>query len=443
MALQRFAAARVLTPEGWRDDGELLVRNGRIEAVAARGELAARYPEAEVTDFGPPALLPGSVTAHNHSFQSLLRGRTEDRDFFAWREVLYRYGGRMGPDQLEIGALLAYGEMLLRGVTTVVDFFYIHHRSNDGARAAMRAAQRLGMRIVLARCMIDGQVPPPAYRESIDEAVTHTRDLAAEFSSDPLITVIPAPHSVHNASGPLIRAGARLAEELNTPWHIHVAEGRYEVERCREQYRLPPLAWIDSLGALSRRTCIVHGVWLEAAEVELLGRRGGKLVYCPSSNMFLGDGITPLPKYLEAGVTVALGSDGGCGNNRVSVFEEMRMASLLQSVATLDPAAVGGRQAFAMGTRHGAEVTGLPVGELAPGRLADFIAIDPADLSLQPARDLLANVVYSMDSEAIRQVYVQGCPVMANRQLLGISPGEISARLVEVSRWMDGAGVGC
>jgi 5-methylthioadenosine/S-adenosylhomocysteine deaminase len=442
MPLQHFSANQVLTPDGWLNEGGLLVRDGVIEAVGPTRELAARVPEAEAEDLGRLVLLPGTVNAHNHSFQSLLRGRAEDRDFFTWRQVLYRYGGQMGPEQLEAGALLAYGEMLLRGVTTVVDFFYIHHRSNDGARAAIRAARRLGMRLVLARSMIDGETPPESYRETVDEAVEHTRELAAEVRDDQLCSVIPAPHSVHNASAEMIRAGARLAEELDTPWHAHVSEGRYEVQRCREEHGLPPLAWIESLGALSARTCIVHGVWLEPDEIALLGRRGSKLIYCPSSNMALGDGITPLPKYLEAGVTVALGSDGGCGNNRVSVFEEMRMTSLLQSVATLDPAVVTGPQTFLMGTRNGAVVTGLPIGELAPGRRADFVAIDPNDLSLQPPADLLTNVVYSLDNEAIRRVYVEGRPVMVDRRIVGIAEDEIRTRLADVTRWMDRLGDG-
>src|SRR5207249_1691762 len=166
---------------------------------------------------------------------------------------------------------------------------------NEAAQAAIRAAQRLGLRIVLARSMIDSDIPPPAYRESIDESVERCRALAAEFRSEPMVTIIPAPHSVHGASAAMIQAGAALAEELDSVWHIHVAEGEYEGRQTRERYGLPPLAWIHSLGVLTQRTCIVHGVWLEPAEIEQLGRCGGNLIYCPSSNMFLGDGITPLP----------------------------------------------------------------------------------------------------------------------------------------------------
>jgi 5-methylthioadenosine/S-adenosylhomocysteine deaminase len=434
---QLFVAERCLTPDGWLSPGGLLVESGRIVAVGPPAALARQAQGAETVDLGRLVLLPGTVNAHNHSFQTLLRGRAEDRDFFTWRQVLYRYGAQMGPRQLEVGALLTYAEMLLRGVTTVVDFFYIHHDSNEPARAAIRAAQRLGMRIVLARTMIDGETPPPAYRETLEQAVGRTRELAAEFQAEPLVAVIPAPHSVHNASGALIQAGARLADELDTPWHIHVAEGQYEVERCRAEHGQPPLGWIERLGALSERTCIVHGVWLDDSEIALLGQRGGKLIYCPSSNMALGDGITPLPKYLRAGVTVALGSDGGCGNNRVSVFEEMRMASLLQSVATLDPTCISGRLAFSMGTGHGAAVTGQPVGELRAGHWADFIAVDPADLSLLPAPDLLTNLVYSLDNEAIRAVYVAGQPVMRERQTVRTSLDEVRSEVAEVSAWLE------
>lgn len=418
-----FLADAILTPGGLRDGGKspdgigLLVGDDRrIVAISPGDELRAWRPATHVVDYRPLLLAPGTVNAHNHSFQSLMRGIADDRPFDQWRDAFYRVSVSFTPDDIYDGALLAFGEMLLRGVTTVCDFFYLHHGGNDYDRAVLRAARDLGIRCTLARSLIDAPRPPAAYRETIEQAIANTRALAAELQGDPLLRVLPAPHSPHNCSPDLVRAGARLAVELDTPWHIHVAEGYYEVELTQRLYNLPPLAWIESLGALSARTNIVHGVHLNEKEIARLGAVGGGLLYCPSSNMFLGDGITALPRYMAAGARVALGSDGGSSNNQVSVFGEMRMAALLQKVAARNGSVISAEQVFAMGTRGGAAALGLDTGALQVGRLADFIAIDRRDLSLQPPTDLSKHLVYAMESSAIRHVVVGGVTVVHDRR---------------------------
>ncbi len=415
-----FLCAAILTPSGLLTNGgsagmALLVGDdGRIAAIGAADELQIWQPAAPIYDYRPLLLAPGTVNAHNHSFQSLMRGIADDQPFDQWRDAFYRVSVSFTPDDVYDGALLAFGEMLLRGVTTVCDFFYLHHGGNDHDRAVLRAARDLGIRCTLARSMIDATRPPSAYRETVEQAVAHTRALAVELQGNPLLRVLPAPHSPHNCSPEMVQAGARLAEELDTPWHIHVAEGYYEVELTLRLYNLAPLAWIESLGVLSRRTNIVHGVHLDDAEIARLGAVGGGLLYCPSSNMFLGDGITPLPRYINAGARVALGSDGGSSNNRVSVFEEMRMAALLQKVAARNGSIISAEQVFAMGTQGGAAALGLATGALEVGRLADFIALDPRNLSLQPPTALQKHIVYAMDSSAIRHVVVGGKEVVRN-----------------------------
>jgi 5-methylthioadenosine/S-adenosylhomocysteine deaminase len=214
---------------------------------------------------------------------------------------------------------------------------------------------------VLARTMMDWEVAPPAFRETLEQAVANTRALASQLQGDPLVSVIPAPHSPHGASGEMIQAGARLAAELSTPWHIHVAEAPYEVEQTRQQYGFGPLAWLESLGALDERIRIVHGVWLEEAEIEALARVGGGLIHCPGSNLFLGDGIAPIPAYLRAGVAVSLGCDSGSANSKLSIFNEMRLAATLQHGMAQSSDALTAAQVVHMGTAGGAHASGRPV----------------------------------------------------------------------------------
>lgn len=227
----------------------------------------------------------------------------------------------------------------------------------------------------------------------------------------------------------MVQASARLAAEWGTPWHIHVAEARYEGEATRQRYGPAPLAWLESLGALDERVRIVHGVWLDDEEIAALGRAGGGLIHCAGSNLFLGDGIAPLPKYLRAGVTVSLGRDSGSANNRHSIYSEMRLAATLQKGLALSGDALKAQQVFAMGTAHGAQATGLPVGVIEEGVYADLVALDLADLSLQPTHDLLRNVVYTMESTAIRHVYVHGEAVVRDGRLVRQSERAIAERV--------------
>lgn len=420
----------------------VVVRGGWITGTGPADELVRANPGARRVPLRGEVLLPGTVNAHNHSFQSLLRGIAVDEPFLAWRDkALYAHTPFLDPETLYAGALLAFGEMLLYGATSVADFFYVHGGGLDNDLAVIRAAEDLGIRLVFARTMYDWGGAPEAYRETVEDAVRRTRDLAARFSGHPLVTVHPAPHSPHGASAEMIRAGHRLARELGTPFHIHVAEEPFEVEEILGSHGVRPVHYLDRLGVLDDSMIAVHLVWLAPDEIELLGQRRASLAYCPSSNMFLADGVTDLPGLIKAGVRVSLGTDGGCSNNRVSVFEEMRMAALLQKVHRLDATAVASRETFDMGTRRGAEALRIPAGRIAAGHVADMVAVDTGDLSLHPfsADLLLAHLVYSMQPSAVRRVYVHGKEVARDGELLTVPKARI-ARLVgeAASRWKKG-----
>lgn len=415
-----FLARALVTPQGLWDGGPHGVAlacdaAGRITAIGPAAETRLAAPTARATDYSDLILVPGLVNAHAHSFQTLLRGITDDRPFTEWRDLYYRLTPTLSPSEIYDGALLAFAEMLLRGVTTVCDFFPIHHGGIEYDHAVLRAARHLGIRCTLARSLIDSPRPPQAYQESVDQAIANTRALAADLQGNPLLRVIPAPHSPHNCSPEMLRAAARLAEEFDTPWHMHLAESNVDNDRTNRDYGMRPLPWLESLGVLSHRTNIVHGIHLTPEEIARLGEYRAGLIYCPSSNMFLRHGFVDLPRYREAGVRLALGSDGANSNNRAGIFDEMRMAVLMQRVAPHGGSAPDAREVFAMGTEGGAAALDLPVGALEVGRPADFIAIDPHDFSLQPPTDLLRNLIYSFDSSAIRNVVVNGVEVLRER----------------------------
>jgi 5-methylthioadenosine/S-adenosylhomocysteine deaminase len=411
-------------------------------AIAAVGDPAAvladpRAADARRIDWSRRAMVPGTINTHNHSFQSLLRGIGDDLPFLAWREkALYRYSPKLGANDMATAALFAFGEMLLHGVTTVCDFYYLNAQGNEHASATIEAARRLGMRIVLARCFYDWDGAPASYRETIPQAVAHFEELARRYQDrDRFLTVVqPAPHSQHGATPAMIEAGAGCARDAGVPWHIHLAEEPYQVEQSLQRFGARPLHAVAALPVDLGQMIAVHGCWFDAGERALLAERGGALAYCPGSNMFLGDGVTDLVDLVARGVRVGLGTDGGCSNNRVSVFDEMRMAALLQKVHRTDGQAIDAETCFALGTRTAGDVLRLPIGRIAPGFRCDLVALDLDDPSLWPVQALEKNVVYALSPRAVTDVVVDGIEVVAARRLSHVPLDEIQARVADLTR---------
>jgi len=429
-------ADRALTGDGVRGATAIHAQDGAIVAVGDPAEITARAAGARRIDWSRRAVVPGTVNTHNHSFQSLLRGIGDDLPFLAWRDrALYRYSPRLTADDLTTAALFAFGEMLLHGVTTVCDFFYLNAQGNDHAAATIEAARRLGIRIVLARCFYDWDGAPAAYRETIPQAVAHYQALHARYK-DParhLVTIQPAPHSQHGASPAMIEAGAGCAADAGEPWHIHLAEEQYQVAQSLERFGRRPLVAVSQLQVDLSAMIAVHGCWFDDGERALLAERGGSLAYCPGSNMFLGDGVTDLVDLVARGVRVGLGTDGGCSNNRVSVFDEMRTAALLQKVHRSDGQAIDAETCFALGTRTAGEVLRLPIGRIAPGYRCDLVALDLDDPSLWPVQALEKNVVYALSPRAITDVVVDGQEVVSARQLCHVPLDEIQVRVARLT----------
>lgn len=436
MTREYFAADFLYSENELFEDYFIAVEDGLIQAAGPLEALDLEH-QAKIQRFSGCAIIPGFVNTHNHSFQSLLKGFCDDQDFFTWRDQgLYKYSRIMSRDDLYTGALFAFGEMLKNGITTVCDFFYINDQANDNAQTIIQAARDLGVRITLARTMYDWDGAPKRYQESVDQAVANTEALIQQYQADPMVAVVPAPHSLHGASIPMIEAGADLAKRYKLPWHMHVAEGQYERQMMEERHGMSPIRFLNHLGVLNERMVGIHCVWLDDAEIEMMADHQAKVSYNPSSNMFLGDGITRIQELQRAGVCIALGTDGGCSNNRASIIEEMRMTALLQKVRFCDATQCTAEEVFLMGTLNGGAVLGQRLGKLAPGYAADFVVVDLTDLSVQPTQHFGKHVVYAMMPSALKASYVAGQCVMSEGNLRRMPEAEITARIRAVmQRW--------
>lgn len=429
-----IVAALVHGDEGLLPGRAVVIDGDRIVDVLRRELLP---PEVPVDDWGDVAIVPGTVNAHGHAFQSLFKGFADDRDFGSWcNDVMYPFADRLGPDEIHLGALFAFAEAALAGVTTTVDFFYLHDEGNDNAEQVIRAAKQVGIRLVLARTFYEPDAPtaaPARFRERPEEAAERLLALAAEHRDDPLVHIQPAPHSLRAAGLETVRRALAVAEQLDVPCHLHVHEdpaARAELER---RLGATPIRALAAAGLITPRLLVVHGMWLEEDELDLIAAGGASVVHCPATCMAFGDPITPTVAMMDRGIDVALGFDGGCGNNRQSIFDEMRMASLAAKQLALDPRAMGVRRAFEMGTAAGADALGIAAGRIEPGRFADLVALDLCDLSLQPRATAEYQIVHSMQSTAVRRVMTGGVVTVDDGRLTGVDAADLVARLRELT----------
>jgi 5-methylthioadenosine/S-adenosylhomocysteine deaminase len=204
----------------------------------------------------------------------------------------------------------------------------------------------------------------------------------------------------------------------------------------KERYGQTPVRLLSREGLLDPRLVAIHSVWIDEEEIDLLAASGVGVVHCPAANAFLGDGIAKLPELLAKGVRVALGPDGGCANNRQSVFDEMRSASLLAKARLLDGGALDAETVFRLGTQNGGDLLGMPVGRIAEGMRADIVALDLRDLSLHPLRTIEHQIVNSMQQTAVKRVMVGGEIVVDGGRTKRIDLDEICKRVAAVtSNW--------
>ena len=433
--MRAITAELVRRPDGFVPDSAVLVDAGRIAGIVARADVPE---DAAVEDWGKVAVLPGTVNAHGHSFQSLLKGFADDLPFDRWRDdVLYPFSEQLDEAAIYAGALFAFAEALLAGATTTVDFFYLHDGGNKNAAAVARAAHDIGIRLVLARAFYDPDAPtkaPARYLEDARAAAARCLELALEFRDDALVSVQPAPHSLHAASVETVGAALEVAHHLGVPCHLHLAEAAYERNLIQERYGTTPVRLLHNEGLLDPALVTIHTVWVDDDELDMLAAAGAGVVHCPGANAFLGDGIARLPEMLSRGIRVALGPDGGCANNRQSVFDEMRNASLFAKARRAEGGALDAPTAFRLGTEGGADLLGLPVGRIEAGRAADLVALDLDDLSLQPPQNLERHIVNSMQPTAIGKVMVAGELVAESGRLVRVENSAVRAAVAEVTK---------
>ncbi|HEY3240681.1 MAG TPA: amidohydrolase family protein, partial [Acidimicrobiia bacterium] len=270
-------------------------------------------------------------------------------------------------------------------------------------------------------------LPDTFFRYGLEEDIEITRACIEARPPGTMISVWPAPNNVVYARQDLVRGAARLARELGTKWHGHCSEARSDPDRYVEEHGVRPVAWLEREGLLGPEATIAHGIWLDDAEMEALGRNQVGVAYTPLSHQFLSMGVIRLRDLRRAGAVVGLGTDGAVCNNRQDMFEVMKQSILLQRVATLDPTVSSGEEALELATREGARYLGIEAGVLAPGKLADLAVVDLGGAHLRPLHRVVAALAYSARGSDVAMTIVGGRVVYEDGACTLVQEAEVLA----------------
>jgi 5-methylthioadenosine/S-adenosylhomocysteine deaminase len=401
---------------------------GRIVELLPTVGAQRKYRPTDHITLADHALIPGLVNTHTHAAMTLFRGLADDLPLMDWlnNHIWPAEAKWVSPEFVRDGTEHAIAEMLRGGTTCFNDMYFF-------PAAAAQAAEAAGMRAAVGMIALDF---PSAYAQNADEYLHKGLQLHDQLKHSALVTTTFAPHAPYTVSDAPLEKIRMYADELDRPIHMHLHETAHEVEDASARLGMRPLARLEKLGLLGPRLLAVHMTQLLDTEIETLARLNVNVLHCPESNLKLASGFCPVHKLMQAGVNVALGTDGAASNNDLDMLGEMRTAALLAKGVAGEATALPAHAALRMATLNGARALGLDdrIGSIAPGKAADLTAIDLSSLATQPVYDPVSQIVYGATRDQVTDVWVNGRRLLAERRLTSLDQDRIALKARE---WRD------
>ena len=409
------ATRRILTP------GAVAIDGTDIVGVDTPAAIAAAFQPGQTIDGSGQIVMPGLINTHGHAPMVLFRGLGSDLNLMDWLQqyIFPAEAKSVTPAFVRTGTQLAALEMIRSGTTTFADMYYFEEE-------VARAASEAGLRGVLGQTIVKFPVPDARTPE---EGLARAEHFIVQWKGNALITPAVAPHALYTLDAPTLKACRALADKHQVPLIIHLAETRAEIDAALTLANATPTQYLQGLGLWGPRTLAAHGVWVSPEDMTLLKAAGVAISYNPESNMKLASGTAPIVDYLEAGITVGLGTDGAASNNDLDMFEAMRFAAFLQKHAHNDPRVLPAAAVLDMATRNGAAALGLgaQVGSLEVGKRADVILVDVRGPRQTPMYDPVAHLVYSAHGDDVTTAIVNGKVLMRDRKVLTVNEAAVLA----------------
>ncbi|MBK8019013.1 MAG: TRZ/ATZ family hydrolase [Betaproteobacteria bacterium] len=418
--------APVAPEEAVLHDHAVVVEGDGIAALLPLQDAQRRYPHARVVDLDEHILIPGLVNAHTHAAMTLMRGIADDLPLMRWLEehIWPAEAKHVSPEFVHDGTLLAIAESLRGGVTCFNDMYFF-------PEVAAQAAVETGMRMSVGMIVIEF---PTRYAADPQDYLAKGLAMRDALKREPRLSFCLAPHAPYTVNDQTFERVMVLAEQLDVPVHLHLHETIGEIQQSLALHMKRPIERMERLGVLSPRLIAVHAVHLLDEEIKALARNGCSIAHCPSSNLKLASGIAPVAECLDAGVNVSLGTDGAASNNRLDMFEEMRLAALLAKAASGKADVLPAHRALKMATLDGARALGLDrrIGSIEPGKQADLVAVNLSALELSPCFDPLSHLVYAASRQDVSHAWVDGQLLLSDGRLTRMDTEQLRNR---VERW--------
>jgi len=409
-------------PASVLDRHAVVVNNGRIVALTASEHVGKLYSAKATVDLPFHVLVPGLINLHTHAAMTLMRGLADDLPLMEWlnQHIWPAEGRYVSPEFVYDGTLLACAEMLRGGVTCFNDMYFYPEQA---ARAALDA----GMRAAIGMICIEF---PTSYATDAQDYLRKGLAARDRYRGEPLLSFCLAPHAPYTVSDRSFELILTYAGELEVPIHMHLHETQDEIRESLSRFGVRPVERLRRLGLLGPALIAVHAVHLSEEEIDLLAAQGASAAHCPSSNLKLASGMAPVARFVERGLNTGLGTDGAASNNRLDLFEEMRIAALLAKAISGRANSVPAVAALHMATLGAARALGLDqdIGSIAPGKLADLCAVNLDATGLSPVYHPLSHLVYAAGREDVSHVWVAGNLVVDQGRLTGLDSGELRAK---------------
>jgi len=408
-------------------DGALVAQDGRIVAVGKTKELRKRFPAEPRTDLRGRVVTPGLVNTHIHLAQAMIRGCADDMELLNWLgKRVWVLQGNYTEEDGRASAELCILEMLKSGTTAFVESMLAGRYGFDGiAEVVIRS----GIRAALSKIVMD--VATYAAKDNwmhpgmIEDRETTLRDTLAMYdkwngAGDGRLAVWFGPRTPGGVTPELYREISALARERNMGVTVHLAEVQADRRYLKEEHGQRPAEFAEAVGLVGPNVLLVHTVWMDAHDIDILARTDTNVSHNPASNAKLASGIAPIPEMLAAGVNVGLGTDGGPSNNTYDLVREMRLASYLHKVRTLDPLVMPAETVLEMATINGAKAMGLEeeIGSLEVGKQADFVVFDLDKPHVTPGVNPVSTLAYAATGTDVNTVVIAGQVVVQDGQVL-------------------------
>ena len=407
------------------EDGAVAIKKDRIAGVGHADDFSPR-DAAEIVDARGGIVMPGLINCHTHAAMTCFRGLADDLPLMTWlNDHIFPAESMLDQDMVYFGTLLACAEMIMSGTTCFTDMYLFED-------ATAMAAKHAGIRAAVGEVLYD--FPSPNYGP-IEKGFEYTRMLIDKWKDDTLVTIAVEPHSPYLCSPDLLIKAAELARENGIPLIIHLSETQSEVAQIRERYGKTPVAHLADLGVLGPNLIACHCVVLTEQDVALLKQFDVKVAHNPQSNMKLASGIAPVPRLLEKGVCVGIGTDGCASNNNLDMFSEMDTTAKLHKVDTFDPTVLDAKTVLRMATLDAARVLGMAdeIGSLETGKKADLIVVDTNKPHLTPLYSPESHLVYAARGSDVDTSIIDGKAVMIDGKVLSMDVGKAMENVREIA----------